>query len=501
MTASAEASPSIESESPVQPGDTVAEKFHVDSFIGIGGMGVVLRATHTGLDEQVALKFLRRGSAQRPDVVQRFALEARAAVKLKSEFVARVMDVGTHQGMPFMVMELLEGQDLGDFIRENGALPMLEACEFLVQACEGLGEAHARGIVHRDVKPENLFIVDRAGERSVKVLDFGISKVALTSRIAGADIRGESDGLMGSPYYMSPEQLRAVNDVDRCSDIWSLGALLFEMLTGETAFSDTDEFSVLMAEILERPHRKLSVLRPDLPAGLEVIIDRCMAKDRADRYQSTAELAIALSPFVRSRARSVAARAVSIAKAAGFASGLAVPASMPPPPSSPDLSFAPGPKSGIVRSIDPGTPVNDSRSPTAPEGSLAITAREEPSKARWWMLAPVAILLLGGGLAWGAFSGRGGSVKTGLQEPGTGTPAAPAAIASPSADQQVAAQGPAVTAPATHDAPSASSVRGSHAGAAPWPPKKGGAPAPTASASAAPTPPPPTPGLDIRRER
>ncbi|NOU34272.1 MAG: hypothetical protein HOO96_40795, partial [Polyangiaceae bacterium] len=123
---------------------------------------------------------------------------------------------------------------------------------------------------------------------------------------------------------------------------------------------------------------------------------------------------------------------------------------------------------------------------------------EEPSKARWWMLAPVAILLLGGGLAWGAFSGRNTPVKTGLQEPGTGTPAA---IASPAADQPVAAQGPAVTTPATHDAPSASSAHGNHAGAAPWPPKKGGAPAPTASASAAPTPPPATPGLDIRRER
>ncbi len=180
--------------------------------------------------------------------------------------------------------------------------------------------------------------------------------------------------------------------------------------------------------------------------------------------------------------------------------GLGVPDSMPPPPSSPDLSFAPGPKSGIVRSLDPGAPVNDSRSPTAPEGSLAITAREEPSKARWWMLAPVAILLLGGGLAWGAFSSRSASPKTGLQE--LSAPVAPSANIAPTAEQPTTAQGPAVTTPAAHDAQGASSARGSHAAAAPWPPKKGGAAgAPTASATAAPAPPPQTPGLDIRRER
>jgi serine/threonine protein kinase len=304
---------------PVVPGQVLAGKFRIERIIGEGGMGIVAEATHLQLDELVALKFLRREVLKMPDVVARFAREARSAVKLKSEHVARVSDVGqTEDGVPYMVMELLRGRDLAQMVTENGPLGIQEAVDYLIQACEGVGEAHARGIVHRDLKPENLFVVQRDGWAVVKVLDFGISKAVLVGASSVDLSQNNTTSIMGSPYYMSPEQLRSTRTVDHRADIWSLGVVLFELLTGTTIFDETKEFTELVADILEVPHRRLGMFRPDAPPALEAVIDKCLEKDRTKRFQNVAELAVALLPFAPRRARVTAERTTSITRAAGL---------------------------------------------------------------------------------------------------------------------------------------------------------------------------------------
>ncbi|RYZ64217.1 MAG: serine/threonine protein kinase, partial [Proteobacteria bacterium] len=234
------------------PGTLVAGKFRLERLLGEGGIGLVFAATHIELDERVALKFMRPEMMQNTDIVERFAQEARAAARLKTEHVARVLDVGKHGATPFMVMELLQGRDMQRVVIDDGPMPFELAVELLIQACEALAEAHGRGIVHRDVKPENLFVVERDGMQHLKVLDFGISKVALSGKISDVDLTSRRTvSIMGSPYYMSPEQIRSTRDVDHRADIWSLGASLFEATTGHTAFPDGREFTELMFDIVQ----------------------------------------------------------------------------------------------------------------------------------------------------------------------------------------------------------------------------------------------------------
>jgi serine/threonine-protein kinase len=394
----------------VRPGDVLGGKFRVERIVGEGGMGVVVEATHLQLDERVAIKFLRRDAMALPDVVARFDREGRAAVKLKSEHVCRMIDVGTTaDGIPFLVMEYLEGKDLAQLLSERGPLEIMDAVEYLIQSCEGVGEAHAKGIVHRDLKPENLFVVDRQGWKSIKVLDFGISKAALTGRTSAVDMsQNQTSVIMGSPYYMSPEQLRSTKSVDHRADVWSLGVVLFELLTGTTPFDETLEFTELVAEILESPHRRLRQFRADAPAELEAVIDKALAKDRAQRFQNTAELAIALLPFAPSRARVTAERTTSISRAAGLLvdPNVRLPPSIPPPgdpghasaPSQPSAPRALTPSD--VRAMQPA-PAIPSAAPSGPSLAPASGAegrRKKPSLAVL-VLGAVVLLGLGGGLA------------------------------------------------------------------------------------------------------
>jgi eukaryotic-like serine/threonine-protein kinase len=235
------------------------------------------------------------------EAVARFAREARAAAKIKSEHVARVSDVGTlPSGAPYMVMEYLDGGDLAAWIQQRGALPIDQAVEFVLHAC--IAVAHALGIVHRDLKPANLFCVRRSdGQLSIKVLDFGISKVTDTSGMAPGSMTRTS-ALMGSPLYMSPEQMRASKDVDAQTDIWALGVILFELMTGRPAFV-ADSVTELAIKVTNDPAPAIRGFRPDVPIALEAIVFKCLEKDRRQRYRNVAELALALLPFAPKRAK------------------------------------------------------------------------------------------------------------------------------------------------------------------------------------------------------
>ena len=254
-------------------------------------MGVVAECTHLALNERVALKMLRHDVLLDHDAVQRFVREAQAAVKLKSEYVARVSDVGTFEnGTPYMVMEFLEGHDLGELLRQRGVLPVAWACELVLQTAEGLAEAHSLGIVHRDVKPTNLFVTWRPdGSALIKVLDFGISKAPM-----GTDMQlTQTQSLLGTPAYMSPEQMRSARGVDSRSDIWSLGTVLYEILEGRRPF-EAESFSEMCVKVaVDAPNPMVNT-----PPQLQQVILRCLAKAPEQRYPNMCELARDLVPFV-----------------------------------------------------------------------------------------------------------------------------------------------------------------------------------------------------------
>jgi serine/threonine-protein kinase len=275
-------------------GQTLAGKYRVERVLGKGGMGLVVEARHIKLDEPVAIKLLRPAMMEVDGMVARFVREARAASKIKSEHVVRVTDVDIlPDGVPYMVMELLSGSDFFDLRTQQGKLGVAEVVGWVVQACDAVAEAHALGIVHRDLKPSNLFLHRRGdGKDIVKVLDFGLSKV---------DAPGEMETtrtgqVLGSPKYMSPEQMLSMHDVDGRSDIWSLGVILYELCTGQAPFAG-DTTPRVCAQVLNAEPPPPSTLRPDLPDGLDAIILRCLRKERAQRFPNIGELVAAIVPF------------------------------------------------------------------------------------------------------------------------------------------------------------------------------------------------------------
>ncbi|HKQ70507.1 MAG TPA: serine/threonine-protein kinase [Polyangiaceae bacterium] len=446
---------------PFEVGAIIGGKYQVNKLIGTGGMGFVVSATHVELGEKVALKFLRTESLANQELVGRFAREARAAVKIKSEYVARVFDVGTlPDGSPFIVMEYLEGKDLYVTVRDHGPLSTLLAVEYVMQACEALAVAHANGIVHRDIKPENLFLAHRGqGMDVIKVLDFGISKVALTGSLYEINVPLVRTMMpMGSPVYMSPEQIRASTDIDMRTDIWSLGCVLFELLTGNPAF-DAPSLTQLSAVILEDDPALLRSLVPNAPPDLEKIISKCLAKDPAKRFQNVGELAIALFPFAPRRARISAERCCYVLKAAGiYDRDLELP-SMHPPSLSGTAEREDDPAESTPRTEQPTT------LPAAEENSSVRTA----ARPKWGIaIAAVCLLGLAGGYV---FWSRRDAI---MSQPGW----------SPDKSQS-AAMRPAVLAPATPATPQTPAPASEAAAAFQVP---GTTPAPKAAAPAPPAP-------------
>jgi serine/threonine-protein kinase len=299
-------------------GQVLAGKYRIERVLGQGGMGVVVAATHLQLEERVAIKFLLPDALENQETVARFAREARAAVKIKSEHVARVTDVGTLEtGCPYMVMEYLHGCDLGGLVHDRGPLPFEEAVDYLLQAAEAIAEAHSLGIIHRDLKPANLFHTQRAdGSACIKVLDFGISKITGLSG-SGADLSmTRTSTVMGSPLYMSPEQMASSRDVDVRTDIWALGVILYELLAGQVPFV-ADTMPQLCAMILQQSPPPLRNFRPDAPEALQNVIARCLEKDPKRRYLNMAEFAAALLPFATRSGRTSVERISRVINAGG----------------------------------------------------------------------------------------------------------------------------------------------------------------------------------------
>jgi eukaryotic-like serine/threonine-protein kinase len=279
-------------------GDVLAGKYEVERVLGQGGMGIVFAAKHTLLRERVAIKLLLGADSTEPEVLARFLNEARAAARIQSEHIARVFDVGQlENGTPYMILEYLEGTDLGSRIDQKGAIGIAEAADILIEAAAGIQQAHAMGIVHRDLKPSNVFLAERNdGSRIVKVLDFGVAKHLGPTTFAEAKFQTSSKALLGSPLFMSPEQVRHARSVDTRTDIWSLGIVLYNAVTASTPF-DAETLGELLVKVLEAPVPPLRSHRPDAPAGFEAVVARCLMRDPAARYPTVLELAEALLPF------------------------------------------------------------------------------------------------------------------------------------------------------------------------------------------------------------
>lgn len=278
-------------------GDLLASKYRVQRLLGEGGMGVVVEAYHELLDQRVAVKLLYQDVADR-EAQSRLLLEARSLAKLQSEHVARVIDVDVGMdGLPFIVMELLEGADLSQVADARGPLPRWLVVDYMLQALEGLAHAHGRGIIHRDLKPSNLFLANRPDDRQViKIVDFGISKTSNGASDRRVQQLTGGGSVLGSPPYMSPEQIRSPKSVDHRTDIWSLGICMFELLTNSMPFGG-DEVQETFAQILEKRPAPIRSLVNGVPEGLEQVVMKCLAKKRDDRFSDVGELAKALVPY------------------------------------------------------------------------------------------------------------------------------------------------------------------------------------------------------------
>lgn len=406
------------------PGTLFADKYRIERLLGVGGMGYVLAARHVHLDERVAIKMLLPDRAKQDDVVKRFLREGRAAVKIRSEHVGRVLDVGSVDGVPFIVMEYLEGCDLADLLERQGRLRADVAVEFTLQACEAIAEAHAMGTVHRDLKPANLFLVRRAdGSDCVKVLDFGISKMA----------SGQGDGLsmtrtastMGTPLYMSPEQLKSSRDVDARADVWSLGVILFELVSCRLPF-EAESLAELSVKVLTEEPPDVRAFVPDVPAGVAEVIRRCLRRDAGARLASVAALAAALAPFGTPAARKSAEVIANVARIGGEGVGRDRLSSGALPAVAPSIPSELGSSGVMVRASDSVGVESTVSSDRSPSGEAVATHADESSAGRAArsgrgrniaVAAVVAVGVVAASAAYGWRHHRGGGAPTTASAP------------------------------------------------------------------------------------
>ncbi len=409
----------------IQPGTIIGGRYKLGERLGEGGMGLVFAAVHLGLGQPVAVKVLSPGARSSPEVVARFLREARAAVGLSGEHTVRVLDVGTldGSGAPYMVMERLNGCDLSQYLAERGPLPVTEAVDLTLQACQALAEAHASGIVHRDLKPANLFLTRRAdGSALVKVLDFGISKVTGPENVSLTT----TQALLGSPLYMSPEQICSPRDTDSRADIWAVGIVLQELLSGSVPFHG-ETVHQLTARIVTQAPRPLSVDLPGAPPELEAAILRCVAKAPADRFQDVAALAAVLASFASPEGKRVAERVARICESRRGGTPAAGKTTAP--------STGMAPSAGAARQGAAASPrtmvapvvaaVPEPARPASPAKELRGAATSSGPRVALVVSGAVALVALAGGALWWLGQTRG--ADDGAPDAGAVAPSSPAA--------------------------------------------------------------------------
>jgi eukaryotic-like serine/threonine-protein kinase len=353
----------------VTAGDSVGGRYVVEEVLGKGGMGVVVAARHEPLGQRVAMKLMSRTVAANAEALERFSREARVIASLESDHVVRVTDFGMHAGAPYMVMELLTGRDLRAELQLREKLPVAEAVDYVIQAADGLFAAHEKGIVHRDVKLANLFVTTRPdGQRSVKVLDFGISKLQSE---ADEDMElTRTASTLGSPMYMSPEQIRDARKVDARTDVWALGVVLYMLMSGRAPFEGQSANALSAAISADAPAPLL-----DIPVQLNAIVLRCLEKSPARRMPAVTALARELQPFASERGREIAKQL--LARAAH------------------DESLAP---STPVSSLRPARPLEETAGPSVLEASLPRRART--SRSLYVAVALGGFVAVGAAFAW-----------------------------------------------------------------------------------------------------
>jgi serine/threonine protein kinase len=412
----------------VAEGEVVAGKYRVERVLGVGGVGFVVAAQHLRREGPVALKFLKRRFLRDRRIVERFLRETRASIGIQSDCVARVFDIGVTGGAPFLVRELLVGRDLSAVLAERGRLSVDETIEVAIHACVGLASAHAQGVVHRDVQPENLFLATDDGRPVIKLLDFGISRTALLGTAPDGNA-ARSPATLGTPLYLSPEQVRSTAAADARSDLWSLGVVLHELLVGVAPFQGAS-LPEVCAAILERDPPSLLERRPDVPAELAQAVARCLQKDPSGRYRDAAELALALLPFAPRRALAVAERSPWIRRAAIQSPGGLSTARVSRSVSG---SWAVRDTGRIVRSEAPAVrSVPAPRSVSQAPGALAAKI---PWRSRLPFLAAASLLVfsaVGGGAAYRAGGGAASRVR-GVPSLAWGPVETPAPIEPPTA--------------------------------------------------------------------
>jgi serine/threonine-protein kinase len=355
----------------IQPGTVLAGKYTVEKVIGTGGMGTVLRAHQAGLDRPVALKLLLSVHREREEFVERFYREAKAAARIRGEHVAQVFDVGkTEDGDPYLAMEFLDGEDLGDILRRERRLPLKVAIGHMMDACAGVAEAHGAQVIHRDLKPANLFVTRTGqGRPIVKIIDFGISKVD-----EGASKLTSTGGSLGTAYYMAPEQIERPRETDGRADIWALGVIFFELVTGGMPFNG-ESVPQIVAAIMKNQRRRTREYVPELPLEVDAVIDRCLALRREERFQSAGELAAAIT---RIPVDGSVNAAVTVAQggAFGMQQTMAEPVGPPPPLADvPDLLLPSRQPSAPSQRAVPAAPPAPTSAP-----ALAVPSLEAPKK-------------------------------------------------------------------------------------------------------------------------
>ncbi|WP_438006600.1 serine/threonine-protein kinase [Sorangium sp. So ce321] len=373
----------------LEVGSLIAGRYRVNRLLAKGAMGAVVAATHVELDELRAIKLLLPATAADPEMCERFLREARIAARLKSDHVVKVHEIGQLDGgLPFMVMEFLAGRDLRVIRKQRGPLPIEEATLYVIQACDALAEAHALGLVHRDVKPANLFLTHAGdGAPCIKVLDFGISKVSRAASLGVSEMQTSTGQMLGTPHYMPPEQMRGQRDVDARADIWAIGSLLYVLLTGRYPMHARSVQTVSLVLGGKFVPSLPSKVRRGLTPEIDPIIMRCLERDRDRRWPDVAELALALSPFAPPAAQPLVERIQRVLRGGPREGTAGAPASAGGAGTrdggaTPDASGPGSSTGGVVLALRPDEPLPAPPPPSVPRAATGAAGPGEAAAAR-----------------------------------------------------------------------------------------------------------------------